>query len=126
MTKEFVKENDDKILFSDERLRFYKTLVEIDTCYNSDPRVRNLYTVLSDLLTEQRVYDNGGFLLGYMAKEGFLEKHSIQRGYFYESAYYTLVDPDFVKSVFNKNAYLPTLSHLKLIEKKLINGTETI
>lgn len=127
MPKEFVTQNDKKIAFSQDRLEFYKVLVELETSGHSDPRVIHFHTVLSDLLKNKRVYEDGSFLLRYMAKKGLLEKHSIQKGYFYESTYYTLVDSEFINSVFIKNSLdLPALSHLTLIERKLINNVENI
>ena len=129
MPKEFVAQTGKKIAFSEDRLEFYKELVILETSAGIDSRVRHLHTVLSTLLKKQRIDDSGSgsVILSYMAKKGLLEKHSIQKGYFYESAYYTLVDSEFIKSIVIKNSLdLPELLHLNLIEKKLINGVENI
>jgi hypothetical protein len=125
MTKEFINSNNERLSFSDERLKFYKELVRLWN-YSAGHREK-LYIVMSNLLKSQNasIPDDAGMVLSSMAEQGMLMRRSIQKGFWNEYADYVLRDKEFFKFVFRVNNYdRKNLLDLKIIEKKIINNRE--
>jgi hypothetical protein len=125
MTKEFINSNNQRLEFSDERLKFYKELVFL---WNQSAASREkLYFVMSALLDLQNysIPDDAGWVLSSMAGQGMLMRRSIQKGFWNEHADYVLLDKEFFKFVFRVNNYdRNNLLDLKIIDKKIINDRE--